>query len=175
MLKQFRKSDFRIGLAIFLMLTVSIGCEPDFVAGELTTDVTGQVLLDGQPVAGAKVVFIPFRLNGPNGDKQTMAYGTTDAEGNFILRRANDQPGVWRGLHRVIISKKDSEGARMGRLESADLARFDDTKFKLSQPADEKIPVIYNLQSTLTFNVDSTLKMVRANFELNSVDPLLKQ
>jgi len=160
-------------IATMVGILVTLGCNPDSIGESSAKDVDGQVLLDGKPVAGAKVVFIPFRIAGPTGEFQEMALGTTDAEGKFTLSRTNGEPGVVSGMHRVMISKKDPNPARPVLLESVDLAPLSEQETYLRQPADEMIPVIYNLHSTLTFNVDPELDPVQANFDLSSVDPLL--
>ena len=178
------KSNWYLGwFAIVAVLVGAIGCEPDFVDAPAIAEVQGKVFLDGQPVEDARVVFIPLKDSRAR-DENSLGYGVTDAQGNFTLKRANGEPGVCRGLHRVFISKKSEQPQQAG-VQSADLELQDDPvsdsillmpsdyESDLRQPDNELIPVIYNLQSTLEFNVDSTLGLVRAKFELTSVDPLL--
>ena len=158
---------------VFLGLAIVSGCDSNFSGPEPTPEVSGKVTLDGQPLADTKIVFVPYRLYGPDGMKRQISYAVTDAQGEFSLKRGNNDLGTHLGMHRVVISKKKTEGVRTGRLEVADLELFSSEFSELSQPADELIPTIYNLHSILTFKVDVTTS--QADFELSSVDPLLKK
>jgi hypothetical protein len=65
-----------------------------------------RVLLDGQPLEGATVTFVPEKFLGP-GIKP--ASGVSDADGHVRLRtEGQDLPGVQCGIFRVVVSKKDS-------------------------------------------------------------------
>lgn len=61
--------------------------------------VAGKVTLNGKPVAGATVVFIP-EGGGPEAGAQT------DEEGNFLLTTTKTE-GTIPGAYRVTVSKKD--------------------------------------------------------------------
>lgn len=78
-------------MAIFAMIP---GCGPDYPE---TIPVSGTVTLDGQPVAGAAVVFTP-----EEGQKAT---GTTDASGRFELSSFQLGDGAVPGRHRVTVAK----------------------------------------------------------------------
>ena len=163
-------------VGLFLLTTfLPTSCDPDYVGGSPTADVDGKVFLDGQPIEDAKVVFIPFKSFSVAGREKNISYGTTDAQGNFKLKKANGDFGAAKGLHRVIISKRttpvDSAVKTENPLEDLLPAAGQDL-FLLSSEG-ELFPMIYNRQSTLTFDVDTSLKTVRANFDLSSVDPLL--
>ena len=163
------------------LVLLACGCEPDFVGAPSFTDVQGRVLLDGQPVESAKVIFIPLAADiAPESDG--MGYGITDAQGNFSLTRANGESGICRGIHRVFISKRvEGEGnvssVQVVDLEPAELDSIlmqpEEVDNMLRQPTNEVIPTIYNIHSQLEFEVDSTLGLVRANFDLSSVDPAI--
>jgi hypothetical protein len=77
------------------------GCSGD---GVETAPVSGIVKLDGQPVSGAGVVFMP--ADGP------MGSATTDAEGRFKLRTA-DRDGAVLGEHRVGIDLRKTSGVNI--------------------------------------------------------------
>jgi Carboxypeptidase regulatory-like domain len=62
-------------------------------------DVQGKVTLNGKPLAGAMVVFIP-----EGGGPEAGAF--TDAEGNFRLNGRKTE-GTLPGEYRVIVSKKE--------------------------------------------------------------------
>ena len=161
---------------LFLLTTfLPTACVPDFFRGSSTTDVVGTVFLDGQPVEGAKVVFIPMKSIDDSGRVQNFSYATTDAEGEFALKRANGDPGAVTGRHRVIISKRMKPDNPVGSGFDGILQDLLSASGKslLWQSPDELVPIIYNRQSSLTFDVDASLKQVEANFDLSSVDPLL--
>lgn len=62
--------------------------------------VTGTVIADGQPLAGAMVMFGPYgaQIGKP-------AYGTTDASGKYELQFVDGRPGCPPGNYVVTISK----------------------------------------------------------------------
>ncbi|MFN5323248.1 MAG: carboxypeptidase-like regulatory domain-containing protein, partial [Planctomycetota bacterium] len=75
--------------------------------------VSGQVLLDGEPVGGAKVVFLPQQLFDGGNRVQPVASALTDEQGNFCLRTTG-QPGTPAGAYWVLLSKLEvpaGEGA----------------------------------------------------------------
>ena len=67
-----------------------------------------QVTLDGAPLAGAAVEFVPEKFLGP---AAKPAAGVTDNRGSVTLQVAgHDLPGVPCGFYRVTVSKKDGAG-----------------------------------------------------------------
>jgi hypothetical protein len=62
--------------------------------------VTGTVKLDGKPVSGAFVTFIPTQ-----GTIGTGSTGITDAEGKYELATMHDGTGAPVGSYQVVISK----------------------------------------------------------------------
>ena len=67
----------------------AIGC-----GGEVFHPVRGLVRLDGQPLGGAAITFVPEQ-------KGTPAVGTSNAKGEFTLETGNDigaQPGKYKVL-----------------------------------------------------------------------------
>ena len=79
-------------VAFYLLPFVLTGC-----GGPV--DVQGKVTLNGKPLAGAMVVFIP-----EGGGPEAGAF--TDAEGNFHLNGRKTE-GTLPGEYRVIVSKKE--------------------------------------------------------------------
>jgi hypothetical protein len=73
-------------------LVVGIACS----RGPKLVPVSGVVLLDGQPVANAAVLFIPA--------EGRPAEGTTDAEGKFTLQTFQPGDGALVGLHDVTVT-----------------------------------------------------------------------
>ena len=67
-----------------------------------------RVFLDGRPLQGATVTFIPERLMGPNVKPAT---GVSDELGFVFLKIAGEEvEGVHRGVYRIEVSKKDAAG-----------------------------------------------------------------
>lgn len=71
--------------------------------------VSGQVLLDGDPVPNARIVFMPVAA-GTEKEAGPYSNGTTDAEGHYTLSTVAPRPrrGAVVGTHRVIVSTRKS-------------------------------------------------------------------
>lgn len=69
--------------------------------------VSGQVTLDGHPVARARVVFMP-KSSREDGEAGPFSNGETDAEGRYQLKTVsqNSANGAVVGRHRIIISTR---------------------------------------------------------------------
>ena len=71
--------------------------------------VAGQVLLNGDPLAGATVTFQPIASENATTPAAMGSVGTTDAEGRFTLRLiAPDRLGAVPGRHAVTITTSTS-------------------------------------------------------------------
>jgi hypothetical protein len=147
--------------------------------------VTGRVTLDGEPVEGAKVIFIPSRLRNDEGFIEPVSTGLTDVDGRFSLTTSDGKRGATSGLHRVLVSKS-AAGSGTDSADSAPLRRepsllatpagtvpgnskSGSLELALGSPG-EIIPAHYNSDSRLTFHVRTNQPTV-ANFELTSTDP----
>jgi len=85
-----------------ILLSVAVaGC------GAKTAKVEGVVTLDGTPVQGAMVTFIP-----DNGERQ--ASGLTDADGVFQLTTFNTGDGALPGTHKVTVQKMPTQSDAAG-------------------------------------------------------------
>jgi hypothetical protein len=81
-----------------------------------------RVLLNGTPLVGARVTFVPEKFMGP---EVKPASGTSDEYGAVPLQIAGQEvEGVYRGVYRIEVSKKDAAG-------------------------NELVPARYNAQTTL--------------------------
>ncbi len=123
-----------------------------------TAPVSGQVTMDGKPLANVSVTFQPITT----AIKETGggSFGKTDSEGRFELEFVTTgKSGAVVGEHRVSIVTPEPEEAKTN------------DAFKFNDP----IPARYNRSSTLSFEVpaDGTTE---ANFPLTSKkDALDKQ
>lgn len=96
--------------------------------------VSGRVTLDGQPLANAVVKFQPADAEG------TYSAGRTDENGYYQLRFTRDRNGALVGSHRVSVST------------AAPDAEDDHGN---PRPVPERIPVQYNVESTLVHEVEA--------------------
>ena len=72
-------------------------------------EVSGQIVLDGEPVSDAKVVFMPVTTN-DDGESGPYSQGVTDPQGRYELRTQEEpsRRGAVVGRHRVIVSTKQA-------------------------------------------------------------------
>jgi len=79
---------------------VAAGCSP---AGIPTNHVEGIVTVDGQPLEGATVRFVPAAADG------NVATGTTDAQGKYLLTADGGLPqkGAIAGDYNITVVKMD--------------------------------------------------------------------
>lgn len=100
-----RARSFVFGLSLILC----VGCgsaEVDKFTSKRpkTFPVSGTVKLNGQPVAGATVIFAPDPAGTPN---SIAASAVTDASGNYSLRAYPPVKGAVPGKYKVAISKME--------------------------------------------------------------------
>lgn len=84
------------GFCVFALLGF-VGCGSD---GPDLAEVTGTVTIDGKPVHGAMLTFVPEAAGG------SPSYGVTDAEGNYSLMFTQDKNGAMLGKHNVEIETR---------------------------------------------------------------------
>lgn len=162
-------------LAICLLLGVLLlGCQRSQPVAEQTPqfadEVTGVVLLQGQPLANARVLFIPMVYAYRPKSVVSVAWGRTDADGKYALTCYDEEQRPRRGApvgrHWVLISKlenppestpKDYWLAQVLRPTWGVRARID--------PQQELVPPKYNVNSELTTRILTT-DPVRIDFHL---------
>lgn len=88
-----QRQTFFLGLVSITLVLTASGCG----GGPDMAPVTGTVLLDGSPLAGASVAFTP------NGGGRA-ATGTTDESGQFQLTTFEQNDGALVGEHSVSVS-----------------------------------------------------------------------
>ncbi|MFM7118360.1 MAG: hypothetical protein ACKO81_11450 [Planctomycetota bacterium] len=157
-----RQSKFRsqtlmtvVGLCWSLALT---GCDLPFAEKKLElTPVSGKVTLDGEPVVGAKVVFLPRKLFVEQSLPHPPAAGITDDKGIYYLQ-TDKSDGAPAGEYLVLISKRDDESAaEAAELSMYELARnLDELNGEApleSWMSAETISAFYNRETSLRFTV----------------------
>jgi hypothetical protein len=125
------------------------------------SQVRGRVLLDGAPVSGATVTFMPVQGGRP-------ASGITDADGRFRLMTFKKEDGILPGEYKVIVTRSDAlppppeaepgdadsilkhyEGMKASRKKSSGLpAKYGDadkTPLRCTVPASQEI--VLNLET----------------------------
>src|SRR5262245_61830975 len=110
--------SLRVGMVAVLLLVAGCG------DGSGLVRVRGVVKLDGEPLAGATVVFVTQQPGGRD------AYGATDANGAFELTTLNPRDGAAPGKYKVVIQPP---------VEGGSATPFDDPE-KPGVPATPKAP-----------------------------------
>lgn len=87
---------FRRLFAALAAIAVFTGCAGD--TGPALVPVSGTLLIDGRPVAGVSVMFVPDNAKGTSGP---ASVGVTAADGAFTLTAPGNRPGAIVGHHRV--------------------------------------------------------------------------
>ena len=132
---------------LMMMVVVLAGC------GSRLVPVAGTVTLDGEPVAGAKVTFIPA---GPG----IPATGTTDATGRYELRIGSGRTGVPCGRYGVTVSKlkvstiAQGEARRGTAAALAGAVETESTSDGLVQVIEHVVPYRYADPATSGLEVD---------------------
>ncbi|MDB4371291.1 DUF4198 domain-containing protein, partial [Mariniblastus sp.] len=85
MLRNFNKVKLISTCLLALWLVAIPGCQNSVPAVTSTANVSGTVTLDGEPVSGAAIVFIPANLRDDNNEILNLAYGVTNQDGFFQL------------------------------------------------------------------------------------------
>ena len=125
-----------------ILIAASIGCGP---GGPDIATVEGTVTMDGQPLPNASVVFAP--------ENGRPAGARTDANGHYVLNFTEGRQGAIPGRNVVRISTKADP--------------YEDADGNMVPASPEKVPMKYNAQTTLEFNVEPAKENI-ANFDLDS-------
>jgi hypothetical protein len=98
-----------IRTSCLILAAALVGC-----AKSRTSPVEGDVLLDGKPLAGASIMFVP---QGTGRD----ATGQTDASGHFIMSTFQPRDDVLPGSYKVVITPPTgvADTAQYGTAEDA--------------------------------------------------------
>ena len=138
---------------VALLMAIGSGCSKSETS-KTVLPAGGTVTMDGQPLAGANLTFIP--ADGTAGQGGT---GSTDAAGKYEMTHFRSGKGVEPGAYRVVISKlvmQDGSPIPPGTHSAAELATKDAVPSRYSD---------YN-NTTLTATVDAAGKPI--DFALKS-------
>lgn len=113
-----------------LIVSLCAGCGSSDIVP--LADVTGTVLLDGKPLAGATVTYFP--------DNGSPSISQTDAEGQYDLAYSSTRSGAVAGVRHTI------------RITTGQPEQEDDDG-KPIPPVPERLPPRYNVESQLIEDV----------------------
>jgi hypothetical protein len=115
--------------------------------------VSGKVTLNDQPLADATITFLP---SGSAGEAGPPSWAVTDAQGSYSLQSRDGQTGAVVGQHRVMITtSKEPEGD-------------DERDDVYANRTPEKVPLRYNAETELTFDVPVEGAEGNADFTLTA-------
>lgn len=138
----------RPNLVLMLLISLSMpGCGKP--TGPETGAVSGVVLLDGQPLSGATIRFIPQVEGSMTSGRTSLA--VTDAEGRYELEYSASKSGAMIGSHLVKISTQRTAG--------------EDEEGNPLPPVEEKVPVEYNIEAAK--NSEMTKEVKAGSNEIN--------
>ena len=137
-------SPLRI-LCMYTLCLFIMGCGGEASDQPDLGNVNGTVTLDGEPLAGAMVVFSP--------EKGRSSMAITNDEGQYDLLYVGDTRGAKLGTHQISITTAQTDSEEEAGGEEA-------TPFK------ENIPAKYNTESTLTEEIQVGDNQI--DFELTS-------
>jgi hypothetical protein len=158
----FRRRPSRLSLAggLVLLLAVS-GCGKSRLVS-----VEGTVTLDGEPLAGATVVFQPVGEGQP-------ATAQTDSDGNFQLVTLKGDKGALPGEYKVLVSKGEemqfSGGEPPDPGQMGKMMRARDRKKQITlQPKKGVVPTKYANSATTPFQKETVPPKGKIVLELQS-------
>ncbi|MFK7767065.1 MAG: carboxypeptidase-like regulatory domain-containing protein [Mariniblastus sp.] len=107
------QSKLTIGLLACFSLAILTGCSND----ASIVPVSGTVTLDGDPVPGVLVVFMPQPLEN-NVAPGPYSEATTDANGKYTMKTRYGDPGACVGTHVVSFSYADMDEEEVASAEN---------------------------------------------------------
>lgn len=144
----------RLTAAGLCLLPLFTACAGPFAQRQLElAPVSGKLTLDGEPVAGAKVVFLPRKLFADQALPHPPAAAITDQQGVYRLQTDGTE-GAPPGEYLVLVSKRDDQSA----IEETELSLLEMARRLEERPGDaatepwmsaETIPPFFNWQTKL--------------------------
>jgi len=120
-----------------------VGCGP---RGPHLAEVTGIVRLDGEPLPGAQLTFVPAEPGG------STAYGHSDEDGFYRLKFSRDSTGALPGTYKVVVELPNRGEAEALRASGITVP-----------PEGVKLPKKYQKPGELTVEVDSRGSIIDLN------------
>jgi len=123
-----------VRLLLFVPLCLVLGC----FDSDTIVPVSGQVTLDGEPLAGAVVGFEPIAQEGEL-EAGYGSYAKTDDDGRYSLRSLKNEEGAMIGQHRVsvstVVGKEGPNGETIGLTRERVPSRYNnDTQLVVEVP-----------------------------------------
>jgi hypothetical protein len=118
-------------IASMSLVSLSLGCGNS--SGPTLGTVTGLITVNGEPLTGANVIFVPK-------DNGSPSYGATDEEGVYRLMFNQHRAGAELGQHSVLIEYPEPE--------------TDDSGKRIRARPIVKLPEKYRQPGTLTADVN---------------------
>ncbi|MCP4097689.1 MAG: hypothetical protein GY748_15760 [Planctomycetaceae bacterium] len=168
MLRNSNKAKLIPACLLALWLVAILGCQNSTPAVTSTANVSGTVTLDGEPVSGAAIVFIPVNLRDDNNEILNLAYGVTNQDGFFQLAYSDNNPDIIGTNYNILITKSNSATPWPLALLPESIA-----KFSTFNESEELIPENYNVHSELYFDFNDSKENVVKDFKLSTLDPSL--
>lgn len=151
------------GFALAVLVVVSgAGCQQtvstDYHKLDIA-DVSGTILLEGEPLANAYVKF--------EGDDLTYSFGKTDNSGHYMLYFNTERAGIMPGKKKVLIRLSGPFGSEGAMLDGADMGDVeasgdsegdgdgDEAPAKPAKSVPNELPETYNAKSQLEADVVS--------------------
>jgi hypothetical protein len=145
----------RFAASLLFLITVLTGGCSESSKPYKTAPVSGVIKLDGQPLAAARVTFLPVVERAAAMQSGPEAIGDTDSSGRYSLTTVFGDPGASLGKNRVMVSTRKTE------VDPTDPDRS-------KQVAKERVPSKYFTdQSPLFFDVPPAGSKA-ADFELTT-------
>jgi hypothetical protein len=138
-------SGLSLLLSVFGGLVWIAGCSSGTAPAPKLVPVAGKVVLDGTPLTGANVIFIP-----KDKTKGTGGSGVTNADGKYEARHQSNKVGIEPGTYMVLFSKiamPDGSSIPAGK-NAADVGAAEILPQPLSNPDPEFAPNIVTITET---------------------------
>jgi len=145
----------------FVILLVTIfcfGCQGSSLPG--LAPVSGVVTLDGNPIDGATVVFIPRDFS-----TQRNAFALTNTSGSFRMTTVKENDGVLPGTYIVTVTKHEKSG-QVIKLDEYDVETGEQLTF---EPSVNRLPAVYENEASTPLEITVSKGGTKtATFELTS-------
>lgn len=150
------KRNTALLLSMFVCLGVTLGC-----SGNAMLPVEGTITLDGKPLDGAAISFVPAEGGRP-------CSGQTDAQGHFTLASYVAGDGVPPGEYKVTVVKLDAR--RQAEAAPVEEGAADDQQVmgNIEQAVKFLTPLKYSSPATTDLKVDVTSGMEPVQIDLKS-------